>query len=138
MLRSLGRAYPQRMLVRLSLLLKEPLYSSLFEEVLCHEVAHLVVFQLHGRAATCHGPEWQRLLQLAGFEPRRSYITDAPPAKRDRAFVCYDHVCRICQTKRTARRPMRNWRCIACQNAGLDGKLIIQSRPVNRKVSNAE
>lgn len=125
------------MLVRLSLLLTESLYSSLFDEVLCHEVAHLAVFHLHGSAVTNHGPEWQELLQLAGFEPRRSYITDSPPDRNDHESIFYDHVCRICQAIRTAKRPMPNWRCVACQNAGLDGELIVQSRSVKREVLNA-
>jgi len=46
--RSLGRAYPERKLIRLSRLLQEPQYASLFEEVLCHEVAHIAAFHLHG------------------------------------------------------------------------------------------
>lgn len=49
--RSLGRAYPERDLVRLSELLKEPPYEQLFDEVLCHELAHVAVFHLHGKAA---------------------------------------------------------------------------------------
>jgi len=28
------------------------------EEVLCHELAHVAVYRLHGRAARTHGPEW--------------------------------------------------------------------------------
>lgn len=47
--RSVGRAYPQRMLIRLHVGLREPRHASLLREVLCHEAAHLAVFILHGR-----------------------------------------------------------------------------------------
>jgi predicted SprT family Zn-dependent metalloprotease len=134
--RSLGLAYPERMLVRLSLLLKEPKYASLFDEVLCHEVAHIAVFHVHGKAATSHGPEWKELLRMVGYEPRRSYRTDSLPERKGHESISYDHICPICQAKRTARRPMPSWCCVACQNAGLDGEMIIQSRPNKREALN--
>jgi predicted SprT family Zn-dependent metalloprotease len=136
--RSLGRAYPERMLVRLSLLLREPLYEPLFDEVLCHEVAHVVVFKVHGRGATSHGLEWQTLMRQAGYEPRRSFHTKDLPNRKDRESVRYDHVCPICQSKRTAKRPMPTWRCVACSNVGLRGELIVQSRPEQRNAMNVE
>ena len=131
--RSLGIAYPERMLVRLSLRLNEPQYATLFDEVLCHEVAHLAVFHLHSKAATKHGAEWQELLRRVGYEPRRGYPTDPVTQRRSRSAVVYDHVCPTCQAIRTAKRPVPNWRCVACQQAGLDGTLIIQSRPDKRE-----
>ena len=54
--RSLSRTYPERSLVRLSKLLKESPYEPPFDEVLCHKVAYVTVFHLHGKAATSHGP----------------------------------------------------------------------------------
>jgi hypothetical protein len=38
-----------------------------------------------------------------------------------------------CQANRTAKRPQSQWRCVACQNAELEGELIIQSRPKTRE-----
>lgn len=68
MTRSLGRAYPERRLIRIAApLLRGP--APFLDEVLCHEAAHIVVFEKHGRAAKPHGAEWKNLMQVAGFEP---------------------------------------------------------------------
>ena len=131
--RSLGRAYPARMLVRLSLLLQRPPYSSVFEEVLCHEVAHLAVHTLHGSQVATHGAEWKQLLKLAGYEPRRGLFIEHL-ADRDTIGLRYQHTCPVCQSTRMARRPPPTWRCIACRRAGLEGNLIIRSLPAKSEV----
>ena len=136
--RSLGRAYPERDLVRLSELLKEPSYEQLFDEVLCHEVAHVAVFHLHGKAATSHGAEWRQLLRLAGYEPRRSFPTESRATPNGRASLRYDHSCPVCHSKRTAKRPMSTWRCVVCKNSGLEGELTIQSHPIDRGALDVE
>ena len=136
--RSLGRAYPERNLVRLSILLQQSPYKHLFEEVLCHEVAHVAVFYLHGRAACSHGAEWQKLLKLAGYEPRKSFPTEMSKSRNRRTLLRYQHICPVCHSTRTANRPMPNWRCVACTNSGLDGELIIQSRANERRAMDVE
>jgi hypothetical protein len=45
----------------------------LLEEVLCHELAHVAVYRLHGRAVRPHGPEWKGLVAAAGFKPRARF-----------------------------------------------------------------
>ncbi|MGE0758260.1 MAG: SprT-like domain-containing protein [Pirellulaceae bacterium] len=132
--RSLGRAYPQRKLIRLSLLLQEPRYASLFDEVLCHEAAHIVAYHAHGCRVADHGPAWQELVRLAGYEPRRCLEADSlPTTEQEPESVRYVHICPVCQATRTARSPQPQWRCVACQNAGLEGELLIQSRPLTRE-----
>jgi predicted SprT family Zn-dependent metalloprotease len=131
--RSLGRAYPERKLIRLSRLLQEPQYVSLFEEVLCHEAAHVAAFHLHGSRVADHGPAWEELVRIAGHEPRRCCETDSLPPRQEQDSVRYVHICPVCHATRTAKRPQPRWRCVACQIAGLDGKLIIQSRPMRRE-----
>ncbi len=126
--RSAGRAYPQRMLIRLHLGIREPRYASLRREVLCHEAAHLAVFLLHGRNASQHGPEWRRLVELAGYEPRTGihlpeFVLPEPPPVR------FEHCCPRCHAKRFARRRQPSWRCYACRRAGLEGNLIIRPSP---------
>jgi predicted SprT family Zn-dependent metalloprotease len=123
--------------VRLHLLLKEAQYAALFDEVLCHEAAHIVAFLIHGNRAESHGPEWENLVRLAGYEPRRCYRTDSVPKQKKLESVRYDHVCPICQAKRTAKRPQPHWRCVACQDAGLEGELIIRSHPKTRETVDA-
>jgi predicted SprT family Zn-dependent metalloprotease len=131
--RSLGRAYPQRKLIRLSPLLVQPQYDSVFDEVLCHEAAHIVAYHVHGSRVADHGPAWQELVRVAGHEPRRCLEADSLPKKHEPESVRYVHVCPVCQATRTARRPQPQWRCVACLNAGLEGELLIQSRPMTRE-----
>ena len=68
MTRSLGRCYPDRKLIRIaSFVLRES--EELFQEVLCHETAHLAAYHLHGRSIRPHGREWKTLMVEAGHEP---------------------------------------------------------------------
>lgn len=127
--RSLGRAYPERNLIRLSVLLQNADYAELFDEVLCHEAAHIAVFHLYGNSVLIHGPEWKELVQIAGFQPRLSQEAELLGTCRDSQGVEYVHTCPICHTTRTSKRPQPNWRCVPCQQSGLDGVLVIQSRP---------
>lgn len=125
--RSLGIAYPERNLVRLSTRLKESQYAPLLQEVVCHEVAHVVIFHLHGNHVSVHGEEWRELVRIAGFEPRKDYRIDSLQKSQVDDGITYDHRCLICHTNRRAKRPQPQWRCVACMNAKLDGKLVIQS-----------
>lgn len=81
---SLARAYPQRSEITVAL----PLLSSRhLEEVLCHEVAHLVCWWRHGRTRP-HGPEWRAIMLGAGHEPRVRLQPDdvvLKPRRRRRA-----------------------------------------------------
>jgi predicted SprT family Zn-dependent metalloprotease len=76
--RSLGKAYPQRTLIRLNPSLLDPKDDRRLKEVACHEAAHLAVYRRFGRAAQPHGPEWQRLVELAGFEPAATFKASRP------------------------------------------------------------
>jgi predicted SprT family Zn-dependent metalloprotease len=133
--RSLGRVHLERRLVRLSPELAVAPIAVLLE-VLCHEIAHLAVRDLHGGRCRPHGPEWMALVRAAGFEPRRRmpWAAPSPPsrrvAKRRRQYI---HRCPVCQLQRTAWRPVRQWRCAACVAAGLSGQLEITSPPLPGK-----
>ncbi len=133
MTRSLGRCYPERGIIRLARgLLKEP---TLLEEALCHELAHIAVHELNGKKAKPHGPEWKSLMRKAGFEPRTKLRWDGapPPAKRKRRKrYLYIHRCPVCHTEKTARRAVRQWRCSACVETGLEGTFEIWRRPLRR------
>lgn len=135
--RSLGRAYPKRQLVRLSVLLKAPKFSALFDEVLCHETAHIAAFHIQGGRVANHGVEWRSLVRRAGFVPRSSFPTESASPRNPPHPVRYEHFCPVCQASRYAKQPQPKWRCVICQEAGLDGKLIIQSRPVAREATDA-
>lgn len=132
MTRSLGRCYPERLLIRLSeRLTKAP--RSILLETLCHELAHIAVHELNGGKTGPHGPAWADLMRAAGFEPRTRLCypcSEAPIIRRrGQQRRLYVHHCPVCQMERIARRPVKRWRCSACVEAGLDGKLQIGRRP---------
>jgi ribosomal protein L37AE/L43A len=71
-------------------------------------------------------------MRKAGFEPRTRLRWDgAQPKKRRkrRRRYLYLHLCPVCQAKRTARRMVHQWRCVACAEAGLGGELEVWRRP---------
>jgi predicted SprT family Zn-dependent metalloprotease len=98
-------------------------------EVLCHELAHIAVFELFGPAAKPHGPEWRSLVAAVGFAPQTSTeIANSARAnehKVRRSDALYLHRCPVCQNTRRAKRPITQWRCAPCKVAGLDGQMTI-------------
>ena len=99
--------------------------GALLEEVLCHELAHIVAFDLVGKAERVHGPTWQRLVRMAGFAPSRRLQCSPRQGsdlsqKRSRKYL---HRCQVCGFARVAARRMPAWRCADCVGAGLDGRL---------------
>jgi predicted SprT family Zn-dependent metalloprotease len=97
-------------------------------EVMCHEFAHAAAYLLYGNRVRTHGPEWQALVERAGFTPHVR-IDIAPERGADKLgsqlTTTYEHRCLVCQMTRNARRPVRQWRCAACAAAGLPGTLEI-------------
>ncbi len=72
MTRSLGRCYPDRKLIRVARFVLDE-SEDLFQEVLCHEAAHVAAYHLHGRTIRPHGREWKALIQMAGYPPSARY-----------------------------------------------------------------
>ena len=130
---SLGRTLPARRVVRLNRLLLLPDNQALLPEVLCHEVAHVATFDLHGSHCRPHGPEWKSLVLAAGYPARlrlglaSDNRTTQVPIRRS---VIYQHRCPVCQAVRFARRPNRRWLCGECVASGEPGSLVITSHPV--------
>ena len=94
-------------------------------EVFCHEAAHFVVWQRHGRAARPHGPEWAALVKLAGFEPQAARVRCGQRNSGLTRRNTFRHLCPVCHYSKRAARPMSRWRCPECRAIGLDGKLRI-------------
>jgi SprT protein len=124
---SLGRCVPAHAEIRVaSFLLTGP--PGLLHEVLCHEAAHVAAVELHGSGIRPHGPEWKALMAAAGFGPRvRIPVGEVDPLLRQvgPAGRLWEHRCPVCQMRRLAGRPVRQWRCAACTHAGLEGRLVI-------------
>lgn len=101
--------------------------THLLEEVLCHELAHIAVYRLHGENACPHGPEWRTLVSKAGYEPRtKAPLSGATGLSRaKRRPVWWEHRCPVCQAVRIGGRPVPEWKCRDCREAGLAGDMII-------------
>lgn len=100
------------------------------EQVLCHELAHIVAHVLIGRSEGPHGPTWRRLVSEAGYAPmvrlpETDGIQTSPHNQRHSPVRRFLHRCLVCDFSRFARRPMKEWRCADCVAAGLDGRLFI-------------
>jgi SprT protein len=127
--RSFGRCVPATGRVTLTTRLRRGSRERLLE-TLCHEVAHVAAYMLHGTAARPHGPEWAALVRAAGFDPgthaRPRHGAWKPPKRRPRAkpprFTVV-HTCPVCHSRRFARRVISAWRCRPCVDAGLSGEL---------------
>jgi len=127
---SLGVCYPKRLLIRLHPFLAQPENTDLLREVLCHEAAHIGAEVRAGRRVQPHGPEWRDLVRQCGYEPkRRIRVPSFPRAWQSTTSNLYEHRCPVCQTVRRFSRPQPRWKCADCIEAGLDGTLVITSRP---------
>ena len=134
--RSLGLAYPERMLIRInSCLMSKPL-QELLPEVLCHEAAHIAVYLKKRSSAKPHGALWKSLVSKAGFTPTTTLeispkVATAKAANRKK----YLHRCPVCQATRIAGCPQPNWKCTDCVEAGLDGSLVITRMQTVRRTA---
>ena len=123
---SLARCSPAERSVRLNPALLEASNRKLLPEVLCHELAHIAVYESNGRRPRPHGPEWQSLVRAAGFEPKTRLALNTPGTwERVRPSPKFEHRCPICQAVRYSTRRIRTWRCETCHRDGLPGELII-------------
>lgn len=129
--RSLGRCAPEQGRITLHPALRGAPRARL-AEVLCHEAAHVAAFVLYGPLAKPHGPEWAQLVTRAGFSPTTRATALAPPVAKavssKRSRVQYEHRCSVCQAVRWALRPVPQWRCAECVDAGLSGEMVIERR----------
>lgn len=125
--RSLGRCIPTKGVIRINDQLAEG-QDQLLLEILCHEVAHVAAFVLHGRLRRPHGPEWGSLMCAAGFPARASVCVQLampahrahrPPRRR------YLHRCPSCGASRASVRRIPQWRCARCVRAGRSGRLVV-------------
>lgn len=127
MIKSLGRCDLRSKTIRLNPELKRH-HGGILLEVLCHEAAHIAVHETYGPGSSPHGEEWQQYVRQAGFVPRITAnlkSVNSPPVRKTAPAV-YKHRCPVCQMTRTSSRPVSQWRCAACKESGLDGRLIIE------------
>ena len=135
---SLGRCLPGRGIVRLNKKLKSQPHAFV-REVLCHELAHFVTHRRFGARVKPHGLEWQRLVELAGYQPNPRVLSPSSESEssdkgefgagngafNQRCRPRFEHRCPVCQFVKLASTSTRRWRCAECVADGLDGELVI-------------
>lgn len=129
--RSLGRCLPAVGVIRLNQCLRAADHAML-REVVCHETAHIANWILHKGRSRSHGKDWQDLMASAGYAPRTRWPEASlpePMRRQCKSSILFYHNCRVCGSHWVAKRSMKNWRCGACRAAGLDGTLVISTRP---------
>ncbi len=77
---SLGRAHFRYQRITLQHTLLDPTAAALLREVLCHELAHLAAYRLHGTKIRPHGRAWKDLVIAAGYPPNVTYAAENLPA----------------------------------------------------------
>jgi SprT protein len=126
--RAVGRCHTRKRRITLSGLLLLAENQALLTETLCHEVAHLAAYHLHGSRIKPHGREWKSLLKAAGFEPQATvraekvHGLEALLATRQQR---YEYRCPVCQVAHVLRAKNSRFRCRACRQAGRPGHLHI-------------
>jgi len=84
MIRSLGRAYGSRGLIRMNAALANSDCEVLLREVLCHELAHIAVHRRFGSLTRPHCASWRHCLRSVGLEPRVTIpVESLPPSLQD-------------------------------------------------------
>lgn len=86
-----GKAYYLKDHVQLNPVLLQENQQAFIDDTVGHEVAHLATFARHGRAASAHGLEWQRMMRLIGQEPRRCHSFDtsnSAVSKQTYRYLC--------------------------------------------------
>jgi SprT protein len=67
-----GKAY----MTRWSVWINIPVHQAkpeMLEDTVAHEVAHLIAYEVHGRAGTGHGAGWQSTMRKLGRTPSRTF-----------------------------------------------------------------
>ena len=98
----------------------------LLREIVCHEAAHVVVWDRHGQIALPHGPEWAELMRAAGLEPRAVAMRCGQRGRGTIEGRRFRHFCPVCHFERFAKRRVVSWRCPECRAIGLAGHLRVE------------
>ncbi len=114
--RSAGEACAQTWLTNYNLPLLVRYGDAFLDEIVPHEVAHLVVAAIHPERVKPHGPEWREVMAFYGVRARATHDFETVPARRV-ARVRYRCGCGSPHllTVRAHRKIRRGWREYTCR-----------------------
>ncbi len=91
--RSAGTAYLQKNEIRLNYYMYQQNPEEFINEVIPHELAHLLAYTLYGSSIRPHGKEWQSVMFFVlGCTPSRTHNFETPTPKKTFQYAC------ACQT----------------------------------------
>ncbi len=115
-----GTASPSRRELRFNLQLYRENPEAYHREVVPHELAHLIAYDLHGLRIRPHGPEWKMVMGALGAPARATHRLDVSRAQVRREARPYQYACG-CDVHAFTRRRHRNaergarYRCRRCR-----------------------
>jgi predicted SprT family Zn-dependent metalloprotease len=105
------------------------------DDTLVHELAHIAAVMLCGQDIRHHGPEWQSLMRIAGYEPERTHNLDVGDLRQERKRYLYLHRCDGCGAHRVSRRWVRQWVCASCKPGRLSVWRVSDNAAGRRKLA---
>ena len=115
----LRRYQDGRLVIRYNLAIARLQPQAFIDETVPHEVAHLLVWLLHGRKARAHGPEWQSMMRYLGIEqPQRCHQFEMPQGntRRQRRWAyrcdCSEH--QISTVRHNRMQRGQSYNCRSC------------------------
>ena len=84
-----GTAHLQANEIRLNFALYKHNVRDFVNQVIPHEVAHIIAFQHYGRSIRPHGKEWQRIMtDVFAVKPERTHQFDVAVAVKQFSYRC--------------------------------------------------
>lgn len=116
--RAAGTAHLQRNLIKINPILFKNNKEEFFQQVIPHEVAHLITYQLYGKVRP-HGKEWQYVMQEVFKRPA---LTTHQLDIKEVVGKLFTYQCACTTHQLTIRRHNKvqqgaEYRCRACQGA---------------------
>jgi len=82
-----GQANSRENKIQLNRELLEKYAADFINQVVPHEFAHLVAYQVHGHRIRPHGSEWRSIVVTLGYKPSRTHKYEVSKSRRLRRYM---------------------------------------------------